>query len=129
MCVAIYMQATAAQAAVQQGGFPGQSMGPPAHASPMLQGNNNGDPAMGPPPGGVRPSMGMMPPGTGSPAMNPAMQTFSGGAPPGTAPQASQQQQQQLIQKMQSCMTNAKKLQTMLTAGQLCCQTCQGSIC
>ena len=94
-------------------------MGPPSHPSPMLPGTTNGDPAMSSAPGGVgvRPSMGSMPPGSGSPAVNPAMQPFAGGAPPGTAPQSSQQQQQLILSKMQQCMANIQKLQQMLTTG------------
>lgn len=75
---------------------------------------------MAPPPGGmgVRPPMGIMPPGSGSPAMNATMQPFAGGPPPGTAPQQQSQQQQQLIlTKMQQCMTNTQKLQQMLNTG------------
>lgn len=118
------LQASAAlAAAAAQQGFSGQSMGPPSHASPMLPGpTSNGDPAMAQqPPGGmgVRPSMGagVMPPGSTSPSMNPAMQPFAGGAPPGTAAQQSQQQQHLILTKMQQCMTNTQKLQQMLNTG------------
>ena len=86
----------------------------------MLPGpTSNGDPAMAQPPGGigVRPSMGMMPPGSTSPSMNSAMQPFAGAAPPGTASQQSQQQQQLILTKMQQCMTNTQKLQQMLNTG------------
>ncbi|KAL3160719.1 hypothetical protein ABBQ32_010629 [Trebouxia sp. C0010 RCD-2024] len=111
--------ASMAAAAAQQA-FPGQSMGPPSHASPMLSGpTSNGDSAMAQPPGGhgVRPPMGIMPPGSSSPSVNPAMQPFAGGAPPGTASQQSQQQQQLILTKMQQCMTNTQKLQQMLNTG------------
>lgn len=106
-------------AAAQQGAFPGQSMGPPSHASPMLPGpTSNGDPAMAQPPGGmgVRPPIGIMPPGTGSPAANPTMQPFVGGAP---AALTSQQQQQKILSQMQQCMTNTQKLQQMLNTGKV----------
>ena len=91
----------------------------------MLPGTTNGDPAMSSAPGGVgvRPSMGSMPPGGGSPAVNPAMQPFAGGAPPGTAPQSSQQQQQLILNKMQQCMANVQKLQQMLNTGAPCCHS------
>ena len=62
--------------------------------------------------------MGMMAPGSGSPAMNPAMQSFAGANPHAPPSQTSQQQQQQLVTKMQQCMTNVQKLQTMLNAGE-----------
>lgn len=68
-------------------------------------------------PGGVRPPMGIMASGTGSPAMNPAMQQFAGGAPPGNTQLSSQQQQQLILNKMQQCMANVQKLQQMLTTG------------
>lgn len=68
--------------------------------------------------------MGSMPPGSGSPAVNPAMQPFAGGAPPGTAPQPSQQQQQLILNKMQQCMANMQKLQQMLNTGAPCCPSC-----
>ena len=68
--------------------------------------------------GGVRPTMGSMPPGSGSPAMNPAMQPFAGGAPPGSALQTPQQQQQLILNKMQQCMANVQKLQQMLNTGE-----------
>ena len=71
------------------------------------------------PPGGVgpRPTMGIMPPGSISPAMNPAMQPYAGGPPQGVASQQSQQQQQVIVTKMQQCMTNTQKLQQMLNSG------------
>lgn len=119
----LLLQASAAMAAAAaQQGFPGQPMGPPSHASPMLSGPaSNGDPVMAQPPGGlgVRPPMGIMPPGSSSPTVNPAMQPFAGGAPPGTASQQSQQQQQLILTKMQQCMTNTQKLQQMLNSGDL----------
>ncbi|KAL0019254.1 hypothetical protein WJX77_003503 [Trebouxia sp. C0004] len=104
-------------AAAAQQSFLGQNMGPPSHPSPMLPGTTNGDPAMSSAPGGVgiRASMGSMPPGSGSPAVNPTMQPFAGGAPP--APQSSQQQQQLILNKMQQCMANVQKLQQMLNTG------------
>ena len=108
-------------AAAAQQGFPGQPMGPPSHPSPMLSGpTSNGDSAMAQPPGGlgVRPPMGIMPPGSSSPTVNPAMQPFAGGAPAGTASH-SQQQQQLILTKMQQCMTNTQKLQQMLNTGDL----------
>lgn len=111
---------TVAAAAVQQGGFQGgQPMGPQAHASPMMPGTTTADLALGPPQGagGVRPPMGMMAPGSGSPAMNPAMQNFAGANPHAAVPPSSQQQQQQLVTKMQQCMQNVQKLQNMLTQG------------
>ncbi|KAL3139308.1 hypothetical protein ABBQ38_003646 [Trebouxia sp. C0009 RCD-2024] len=116
---AAQLPAASASMAAQQG-FPGQSMGPPSHASPMLSGpTSNGDSAMAQPSGGlgVRPPMGTMAPGSSSPTMNPAMQPFAGGAPPGTASQQSQQQQQLILTKMQQCMTNTQKLQQMLNTG------------
>ena len=116
------LQASAAMAAAaaQQGGFPGQSMGPPSHASPMLPGpTSTGDPAMAQPAGGmgVRPPMGIMPPGSRSPATNPAMQPFVGGAP---APLHNpQEQQQSILAKMQQCMTTSQKLQQALNSSKL----------
>jgi len=51
------------------------------------------------------------------------MQPFAGGAPPGTAPQSSQQQQQLILNKMQQCMANVQKLQQMLNTGAPCCHS------
>ena len=109
-----------AAAAAQQGGFPGQSMGPPSHASPMLPGpTSNGDPAMAQPPGvmGSRPPMGIMPPGSRSPAANPAMQPFVGGPP--APPHTPQEQQQTILAKMQQCMTTSQKLQQALNSSEI----------
>ena len=109
-----------AAAAAQQGGFPGQSMGPPSHASPMLPGpTSNGDPAMAQPPGvmGSRPPMGIMPPGSRSPAANPAMQPFVGGPP--APPHTPQEQQQTILAKMQQCMTTSQKLQQALNSSKI----------
>lgn len=70
----VYIQGntTMANGAMQPPGYLGQSMGPPSHQSPAMMG---GDPSVMPgAPGAVRPPMGVAPPGSGSPAMSPAMQ-------------------------------------------------------
>ena len=91
----------------------------PLKDTSMLLGATTADLALGAPQGagGVRPPMGMMAPGSGSPAMNPAMQNFAGANPHAAVPPSSQQQQQQLVTKMQQCMQNVQKLQNMLTQG------------
>ena len=126
--IVAHLQASGAMAAAaaQQGPFPGQgAMGTPSHASPMLPGpTSNGDPAMAQPPGamGVRPPMGILPPGSRSPAANPAMQPFVGGAPPLHTPQ---EQQQSILAKMQQCMSTSQKLQQALNTGERLCMVMQ----
>ena len=68
------------------------------------------------------PPMGITPPSS-NPAVAPAMQPYTAGASPGTAPSQSQQQQQQqeqeqhILTKMQQCMVSLQKMQQLLQTG------------